>query len=117
MIWGLGIAAGLWIFAYNIPTFFDTNPQVIAYTAQYLHWVPISYGALGVLVVSNAALNAMGKPLPATTLILLKTFVIYVPLAYLLQAKMGFSGILAALLVTNFILGIVSYFWNRKIAS
>ncbi|MBL8712873.1 MAG: MATE family efflux transporter [Alphaproteobacteria bacterium] len=117
MIWGLLLAATLWAFAWHIPTFFDSNEKVIAYTAQYLHWVPISYGALGVLVVSNAALNAMGKPLPATTLILLKTFVIYVPLAYVLQAKMGFTGILAALVATNFILGIISYFWNKKIAS
>jgi len=117
MVWGLCLAGLLWAFARQIPALFDSNEQVISYTAQYLHWVPLSYGALGVLVVCNAALNAMGKPLPATTLILLKTFGIYVPLAWFLQLHLGFTGILAALLVTNMILGVLAYLWNQKIAS
>jgi putative MATE family efflux protein len=114
---GLVIALGLWLFAYRIPPLFDSNAAVVGYTAQYLHWVPVSYGALAVMVLSNAALNAMGRPLPATLLILLKAFALYVPAAFVLKHYFGFLGILLALVATNFIVGIISYLWNRKLAS
>lgn len=117
ILWGILIAVLLWSLAYDIPRLFDSNPAVVLFAAQYLHWVPVSYGALGVMVASNAALNAIGRPLPATVLILLKAFVLYVPAAYILKQHMGFPGILVALMLTNFIVGVISYFWNRKLAS
>lgn len=116
MAWGLLAAAVLWAFAFRIPPLFDPAPAVVGYTAQYLHWVPVSYGAMGVMVVSNAVLNAMGKPLPATLLILLKAVILYLPLALVLQQYMGFLGILWALALTNFAVGAISYLWNRTVA-
>lgn len=116
--WGLLVAAGLWVFAARIPVYFAENaPQVVTHTADYLRWVPISYGALGTMIISNAALNGMGRPLPATLLILLKAIILYIPLAWLLQAHMGFQGILLALMATNFTVGLISYIWNREVAS
>jgi putative MATE family efflux protein len=115
--WGLLSAAVLWGLAGQIPPLFDTNPDVVHFAAQYLRWVPISYGAMGTMVISNAALNGMGRPMPATLLILLKAIIIYIPLAYVLQRHLGFMGILIALTATNFIVGFVSYLWNREVAS
>ncbi len=117
LMWGGIMAAILWVFAYRIPVLFDGNPEVIAYTAHYLRWVPVSYGAMGTMIVANAALNAMGRPFEATTLILLKAIIIYVPLAYFLQESWGFQGILIALMGTNFIVGLITYFWNKEVAS
>ncbi|MBI1215915.1 MAG: MATE family efflux transporter [Alphaproteobacteria bacterium] len=115
ILWGLFVAVVLWAFAERIPLVFDKNPLVAAYTAQYLYWVPVSYGAMGTMVICNAALNAMGRPLPATTLILLKAVVIYLPLAFIGQAYMGFTGILAALVATNMAVGLISYVVNRSL--
>lgn len=115
--WGLLIAAFLWIFAEGIPPLFDANPDVVHFTSQYLRWVPISYGAMGTMVISNAALNGMARPVPATLLILLKAIIIYIPLAYVLQQHFGFLGILMALMATNFAVGFISYLWNREVAS
>lgn len=115
LYWGAFIAVVLWFFGHEIPAFFDSNPAVIAYAAQYLHWVPISYGAMGAMVVANASLNAMGKPIPATALILLRAFVLYIPLAWYLQHLMGFNGIILALTITNFAVGILSYYWKRGV--
>ena len=115
--WGFFVAGVLWIFAESIPPLFDKNAEVIHFTAQYLRWVPISYGAMGTMVISNAALNGMAKPLPATLLILLKAIIIYIPLALVLQKYLGFQGILMALMVTNFAVGFISYLWNREVAS
>ena len=113
VIVGLALAALIWPFAYDIPHFFDTNPTVINNAAQYLHWVPLSFGAMGALVVVNAALNAMGKPLAATVLIIIRMFVLYVPLAWFLQKYYGFLGIVLALTLTNLLAGLVSVFARR----
>lgn len=114
LYWGFFVAAILWFFAGDIPRVFDSNPEVISYTALYLHWVPVSFGAMGVMIVTNAAMNAMGKPLQATMLILLRAIILYVPLAFLLQKYLGFIGIIAAMTLTNAGVGALSYAWYRK---
>ena len=113
LIWSAFIMVILWTFANQIPLFFDKHPLVVNYTAQYLRIVPISYGAMGVMIVINASLNAIGKPFLATTLILLRAFILYVPLAYIGQKYFGFNGILLALMMTNFIVGLASHLWNK----
>jgi len=117
LYWGAAIAALLWIFAGKIALFFDGHASVVAYTAQYLHIVPLSYGALGILITSNAALNAMGKPLPATFLVLLRAFALYIPLAWLGEKYYGFPGILGALFFTNIAVGALSCLWNKSAAT
>lgn len=115
MYWGTGVALFLWWFAHEIPHLFDKNPQVVDYTATYLHWAPVSYGAMGVMVIANSTLNAMGRPGPATMLIVLRAIVLYVPLAWLLKESMGFLGMIIALTSTNIAVGILSYFWKQKV--
>lgn len=116
MVWGVFFFAFFWIFAEELALIFDKNPDVVAYTKLYLLWVPVSYGAMGVMILANAVLNAVGRPAPATALVLLRTIVIYIPLAFLLREYFGFTGILIALMVTNFAVGAISYFWNKRIA-
>jgi putative MATE family efflux protein len=115
LYWGVFIAGVLWLAAYRIPLFFDDNENVVNYTAKYLHWVPLTYFALGVMVVYNAKLNAIGRPFRATALILLKAIVLYVPLAWYFQGKMGFEGILLSLVITNLAVGAIAVLWNRRI--
>lgn len=114
IIVGLGMAVLIWPFAYDIPRFFDGDPSVTGYAAQYLHWVPVSFGAMGALVVVNAALNAMGKPMAATVLVMIRMFVLYVPLAWFLQKYYGFLGIVLALTLTNLLAGVVSMIARRQ---
>ena len=89
------------------------NSVVVSDTSRYLRIVPVSYGAMGIMVVVNSAFNAIGKPFIATMLILLRAFILYVPLAYIGQKYFGFTGILLALMMTNFIVGLMSHLWNK----
>jgi len=115
VIWGLLVSIVLWIFAKNIAVLFDSNPQVINYTITYLHIVPISYMVVGIIYTSNSILNAIGKPVHATIIILLKVFILYIPLALLGKNLYGFVGILYALAFTNILMGVISHLWNKKI--
>ncbi len=114
LIWGLGLAVIIWPLASIIPGWFDDNPAVIAYTAQYLHWVPVSFGAMGAMIVIHATMNAMARPLSATVLIILRMFGLYVPLAFFLQAQLGFLGIVVALMMTNLLIGLIAVLWQRR---
>lgn len=115
MMIGLALAAIIWIFAQDIAGMFDDNALVITYATQYLHWVPVSFGALGALIVVNGALNAMGRPLWATGLICLRMFALYVPLAWVLQYFYGFFGIVLALLLSNLLSGVVAVIARRRL--
>ena len=111
---GFIMALVIWPFAAEIAEIFDKNPKVIAYTTQYFHWVPISFGVMGVMVLVNGALNAMGRPLIATSFIILNTVILYVPLAWLLQKQIGFLGIVIALTMTNLFVGLLSFVYSRR---
>jgi putative MATE family efflux protein len=115
LMFGAVCAAALWLLADILPPLFDANPDVARYASQYLHWVPLSYGALGVMILANGVFNAVGRPVPATAIIFMKAALVYIPLAWVLRGSFGFTGILMALTSTNFIMGAIAYTWNRKV--
>jgi Na+-driven multidrug efflux pump len=114
LVWGAFVALLLVIFRHDIASLFDDNPTVITVAATYLLVVPVSYGAWGVLMMSSAIFNSLGKPISSTIMSLVRMFVIYIPLAFAGKALFGLSGIFAAAAVSNILMGIIAYTWNRK---
>lgn len=114
LAWGAFVALLLVIFRQDIASLFDDNPTVITVAATYLLVVPVSYGAWGVLMMSSAIFNSLGKPISSTIMSLVRMFVIYIPLAFAGKALFGLSGIFAAAAVSNVLMGIIAYTWNRK---
>ena len=114
LAWGAFVALLLVIFRQDIASVFDDNPTVITVAATYLLVVPVSYGAWGVLMMSSAIFNSLGKPISSTIMSLVRMFVIYIPLAFAGKALFGLSGIFAAAAVSNILMGLIAYTWNRK---
>jgi len=114
LAWGAFVALILVIFRHDIASLFDDNPAVITVAATYLLVVPVSYGAWGVLMMSSAIFNSLGKPVSSTIMSLVRMFVIYIPLAFLGKALFGLTGIFAAAAVSNILTGLIAYTWNRK---
>lgn len=112
--WGTLTAAILAVSARWLPSLFDSNPEVVAIAATYLLFVPISYGAMGIILISNASFNALGKPIPSVVTILTRMLVLYVPLAYLGSKLFGVNGIFAAACFANMAVGIGAYLWSQK---
>jgi len=113
---GLGVAAAalLWLLAPQLSRLFSNDPQVIAVTTSYLRIVPWSYGAAGIIMVMNAAFNGIGRPLPAVTISVVRTLVLYVPLAYGAAHLFGIPGIFAAACFSDLLSGIIAYAWVRR---
>ena len=114
MVWGLLVALIFLFFHENVAGLFDSNEAVISYTSTYLMIVPISYGTWGVLMMASATFNSLGKPFSSTTMSVVRMFVIYVPLAFIGEYFWGVIGIFGAASLSNIIMGLVAYSWNRK---
>ena len=93
---------------------FNKDLEVIAIATTYLRIVPISYGTAGIIQVSNSAFNALGRPIPAVIITVLRMFVLYIPLAYLISLWLGATGIFIAATVSNVIIGIGAYYWSSR---
>ncbi len=114
MIWGLVVAAIFYLTHEQIGYAFDDNVRVIEYASLYLMIVPISYGGWGVLMMASATFNSLNKPLLSTTMSIVRMFVLYVPLAFVGQHFYGVVGIFGAASISNLMMGLISFTWNRK---
>lgn len=112
--WGLLVAVLLYFSRHWLAAQFDSTPDVVNTAALYLSIVPISYGAWGVIMMSNAIFNSLGKPISATVLSIVRMLVIYVPLAFAGKALFGLPGIFAAACISNLAVGAIGFGWNRR---
>ena len=92
---------------------FTDNEDVIRLAMIQLMICPWGYGFLGIASICNGSFNAFARPLPAMTISISRTLVIYVPLAYLLAYYFGFQGIHIAQVLANIFAGCVAIVWYR----
>jgi putative MATE family efflux protein len=114
LVWGLAAAILMLLFGSTIASWVDSEPRVIGTAAFYLAVVPWSYGLWGVLMMSSASFNALGKPIPSTVLSFMRMFIMYIPLALLLDGLFGYGGIFVATAATNGVMGILGFLWFRS---
>jgi putative MATE family efflux protein len=114
VIWGLVAALPMLMFGDVIASWVDQSPEVINTAAFYLAIVPWSYGLWGVLMMSSASFNALGKPIPSTVLSFTRMFVLYVPMAMVLNHYFGHQGIFVATAISNAAMGILGFLWFQR---
>ena len=113
LAYGVVVAAVLFLVAVPAASFFDDNPIVVAAASNYLRIVPVSYGAFGLMMVTVACFNSLGRPKSATLLTFVKLFVVYLPMAWLLSIPFGLTGIFVATAIAHILFGVVSLVWLR----
>jgi len=108
---GAGILA---LSAGFLPTLFSDNDDVVRVTRLFLWIAPLGYGGYGLVMVINASFNGLGKPMPGVVVSLLRTIILYVPLALIAEHYYGMVGIFAAYTAANVFTGFVAYAWAKK---
>ena len=103
LAYGVVLGAALAVFAAPLAGVFVTEDgsEAADYAASYLRVVGWSLFGYGMLVTANAAMNARSRPIYSMGLGLGRTFVVYVPAAWLGVTVLGYPGILAAAVVAN----------------
>ena len=112
--WGGLVAVLLGTMAPEIAALFDSDPGVVRSASVYLTLVPVSYGALGIILTASSALNGLGKPLLALGMSLFRLLILYIPLAYLGSQLFGIFGIFGATCLSNVLVGLWAWFQHSR---
>ena len=91
------------IFTKDIISSFIDNHAVIEYGVAIMKALLLSGPIIGILFVFTGALQAMGKATPSFILSLSRQGLVFVPLLFLLNTFAGFSGIVYAQPITDYI--------------
>lgn len=115
LFWGLVCFLILGPFGGDIMLLINGDATVVKSAAMYLLIVPISYGFLGIGMMSGSCFVALGKPMPNLIMSIMRMAVVYIPLALLGDYIWGYPGIFIATALANLIMGIVAWRWNRAV--
>ena len=100
----LCIMAGFGIFAPQLIDIFTDTPEVIRTGSRVLRTVMCILPFVGAVSMSRMSFQAMGKPLYAFVITLVRQLFLYVPLLLLFNWVFGFGGMLWAQPVTEVIM-------------
>ena len=114
LVYALLFAGVLFMLARPLVGIFDDNPVVIETAAVYLRIVPFTFGPFGLMMIAVGSFNAMGRPLPAAILTIVKLFIVYLPLAWSLSQSIGITGIFWANAISHLLLGVAALIWLRR---
>ncbi len=116
LLWGATVALSLWAFGEPLAYLFSETDSVAEVLVSFWRYVPISYGLLGVAVLSNTALNALRAPGWSMFLTLVRLFALLLPLAVLggllgelpgmflgISIALGTGGLIARWIALRFI--------------
>jgi len=92
---------------------FTQDPEIFNLGVQYLQHVTITYGFIGLGMVSNASFQGIGRGIPPLVNTFLRLILLQLSFAYLLAIvlNMGAVGLWRGILLSNIMFGIVSYLW------
>jgi len=110
------IVVFFWLAADLLAGLFSTDSQVQQTIIAFLHWLPIGYLGMGIVLCVNSALNSLHKPVHSMILNALRLFVFYVPGAFIGGWLAGYSGLLLGAALGNLILGLLVWYWVKQVA-
>lgn len=108
----------VFLWAEGITSIFNTETELVNMTSDFLRIAAVSFVTLGISINIRQYLNGIGDTVPALLFEIIPTWVVLIPLAYLLPkyTDMGVYGIRWALVIRWFIGGLcyIIYFWWGK---
>ncbi len=115
LAWGVVTFVVLAIAGDAVVRLIDPNETVREVAAMFFLIIPLSIGFMGVMQVATSCFNALGQPLPPLTISIARSIAFYVPLAILGDYLWGYVGIFLATALSNVLLGILAWYWNRVV--
>lgn len=114
LTWGVVTFVFMVSFGAYLVGLIDDNPRVVATAEIFFLCIPLSIGFMGMMQVANSSFNARGLPRPALVISLLRGLLVGIPLAVAGDMLLGYTGIFIATAVTNVVLGLLAWQWNRQ---
>jgi len=116
VLFGVLTLAGVlvWFTAAPIADLFTTDPEVVDITTQFLHYVALSFGFIGIMRAYTGSFRGAGKTLTAAAISVLMLGIIRFPIAWFAADPMGESGIWLSFAVSNVAGALIAYGWYRR---
>ena len=108
LFWSVIAYGGFYFTGAFMAGLFNKDPVVISTVVIYIRIIALTYGFQGILLLSSSVLNAIGKPIHAISLSLLRLLGLYIPLALIGSKIFGLKGIFAGGAVANLVSGIIA---------
>jgi len=112
--WGFASFVLMLICARFLVGLINHESDVIDAASHYLVIIPLGLGFMGVMGVSSACFNALGKPTPPLALSMLRLIVLLIPLALIGRSLAGYEGVFAATTITSIVVGVLAWTWNNR---
>jgi putative MATE family efflux protein len=112
--WGVVTFILMLLFGEYIVSQIDNNPVVVDVASSFFLIIPLSIGFMGIMQIASSSFNARGMPMPAFTISIVRTVVVYVPLAIVGDYYWGYIGIFVATATTNVVVGIIAWYWSDR---
>ena len=113
LFWGVVCFVLLAPFGEILVSFINDEPSLVLAAGWFFIIVPISFGLMGIGQIASGLFVALGKPMPPTILSILRSTIVYIPMAMLFDHWWGYIGIFIALTVSNVLFGAVAFVWGR----
>ena len=106
ILWGCVAAVVLYFAGGLFVGIFTKDPNIIHISSLYLSIISLTYASWGIIMMTNANFNSIGKPLRSTWITCLRMGVLLVPLSYFLNHLLAYKGIFIAFALSNLITSI-----------
>ncbi|MGM0451192.1 MAG: MATE family efflux transporter, partial [Pseudomonadota bacterium] len=110
----LGIAAAWLLLSGLVAPLLASDPDVQSHLWDFLLRLPLSWSGLGVCMLMVSACNAMGLPMRALVISVLRLFACFLPLLWIGGQIGGLTGLFTGAMVGNIAAGITSWMLYRK---
>jgi putative MATE family efflux protein len=114
LAYGLGVALLYGLGSHWLALAFSEEAPVREIVQTYLWILPITWGCYGLALMINAVYNAMDRPLYSSGLIVVRLFVLILPLAYLGAELGGLRGVFIGLAAANLCIGGLAWFTMHR---
>lgn len=114
-VWQLLVYAALSLLATPISLLFSDEPEVQDIIQTFIYIVPLSYFAVGFILVSTATINALHKTHWSLNINLLRLCVLYLPSAWIGHTLGGLNGLFWGCAIGNILMGSIILMLFRRI--
>jgi len=116
VLFGVLTVAGVlvWVTAAPIADLFTTNADVVEITTQFIRYVALTFGFIGIMRAYTGSFRGAGKTLTAAAISVLMLGVVRFPIAWVAAGPLGASGIWLSFAVSNVAGALIAYAWYRR---
>ncbi len=108
------LGVGIFLSSEAIVSFFTGDPEAVRIGGEFLRYVALTLGFLGITQSLAGGIRGAGKTHIAAIILVLPLAAVRVPVALLLSRFMGTTGIWLAFPISNISGGIIAYLWFRR---